>query len=81
LTPHERSRGYVYVSKDAAVNEILDVNCFIAEVVGKSFPNRRLDVSGRVHIPKTQLDALGDGEVKIKVVSRTLLVITKMTKK
>ncbi len=78
LTPHEWRRGYVYVSQDPTLEEILDTQCFTVVVAGKAIPNRRTDVSGRVHIPPSDLDALGHGDVIIKVNSQRQLVISKV---
>lgn len=75
LTLHELDRGYVYISRDKALIDILNVDDFTVEVDGASFYNKRLDVSGRVHIPKQALKDISDGVVNIKVVSRNLMVI------
>jgi hypothetical protein len=55
------------------MREILDTSRFTVEIAGISFPDKRLDVSGRVHIPKRGFDALNYKEINIRVVSRTLI--------
>ena len=80
LTRHEFSRGYIYISKDKTLSDILDVENFTAEVIGVPFHNRRIDVSGRLHIPPKNLLSTVHGTVKIQVVSRSLVVISHIDK-
>ena len=75
LTPHEWRRGYVYATQDPSIEQILDGQCFTVVVAGKAIPNRRIDVSGRVHIPGPDLAALGHGDVVIMVDSERRLII------
>ncbi len=77
LTQHELIRGYVFVSKDKDLNEVLNTSSFILKLGEKSFPNRRIDVSGRVHVLRTELSAFSDGYVSIRIVSQDVLSISK----
>ena len=75
LTRHEIARGYVYVSQDKGLGIALDA-WFSVEVNGKVFDDKRIDVSGRVHIPRAFLEALGDSPVTIKIITRRQLRIS-----
>lgn len=75
LTRHEIARGYVYVSKDMGLGVALDA-LFSVDVNGRVFENRRVDVSGRVHIPRAFLEALGSSPVTIRIVTRRRLSIS-----
>lgn len=59
LTPHELKRGYVFVSNDKHLSEILDVRAFDVDITGQTFRGRRLDVSGRFHVPRRVLQDIG----------------------
>lgn len=77
LTPHEIVRGYVYVSKDKHLSDLLDVGSFTVEIAKQTLKDKRLDVSGRVHVPRGILESIGlKQHVTIKVVSKTKLTIT-----
>ena len=76
LTPHEIARGYVYVSQDKHLSDLLDIDNFTVEIAKQTIKNKRLDVSGRVHVPRVILEAIGIKQhVTIKVVSKTKLAI------
>ena len=76
LTPHELARGYVFISNDRHLDEVLDTHNFSIEVEGLSFPSRRLDVSGRVHIPRQYLENIGmENNIGITLVSKNKLRI------
>jgi hypothetical protein len=59
LTPHELNRGYVFISKDKALTEILDINNFDVQIGKEVIRSRKIDVSGRVHIPRKFLANIG----------------------
>ncbi len=76
LTPHELARGYVFISNDRHLDEVLDTRNFSVEVEGCSFPSRKLDVSGRFHIPRQYLEKIGkDNDVSITLISKNKLQI------
>jgi hypothetical protein len=76
LTPHELARGYVFISNDKHIDEILDTRNFSVEVEGLSIPSRRLDVSGRVHIPRQYLEKIGiQNNIGITLASKNKLKI------
>jgi hypothetical protein len=62
LTPHELRRGYVFVSNDRRLAEVLEANDFEVEIAGQTFPRRRLDVSGRFHVPRKVLENIGTSQ-------------------
>lgn len=77
LTRHEVARGYVYVSTDKKIGEVLDVSSFSVDLNGTVLTNRRLDVSGRVHVPKRLLECIGlEKPVTVRLVSNDLIEIT-----
>lgn len=77
LTRHEIARGYIYVSRDKHLNDLLNIENFTVEIAKQTITDKRLDVSGRVHIPRTILEAIGlKQHITIKVASKTKLAIT-----
>ena len=76
LTPHELKRGYVFVSNDERLAEVLDTKDFEAKIEGQSFPKRRLDVSGRFHAPRKVLENLGTAQkLRFSLASKQMLKI------
>ena len=76
LTPHEVARGYVYVTQDSKLPEILETNCFEVEIDGQVYPQRRIDVSGRVFVSQIHLKKIGtSNDVRIIILSRKRLGI------
>jgi len=71
----------MYVSRDIKVKTILNVACFDVRLDGKTLPNKRLDASGRVFLPKTLLSSFGNERMTAKVVAPTLLVIDRAYQK
>ena len=53
LTLHEIARGYIYVSQDRKLKEILDTTEFTVRIGNTKLENKRIDVSGRVHVPRS----------------------------
>ena len=77
LTPHEVKRGYIFISKNRALSKVLDVNDFEVEIAGRLYPSRKIDVSGRVHIPRTFLETIGAiQKLRIELVSRKRVTMT-----
>ena len=76
LTRHELNRGYVYVTQDRELPEILNVKNFAVEIDGTLIEGRRISVSGRVHVKKGILGGIGTSSpVTIRVVSQRMLEI------
>lgn len=76
LTPHELDRGYVFVSKDKHLVEVLEIKGFEVELNGETFPNRRLDVSGRFSVPRRVLQAIGAShDLRFTLASRRKLIM------
>jgi len=74
LTPHEVKRGYVFISNDKNLPTILETSDFKVEIGGRSFFSRRLDVSGRFHVPRRALESIGTGQkLRFSLVSRQTL--------
>jgi len=61
LTPSESRRGYLFISKDKAFSELIDVNRFEIDVEDCILPNRSLDSHGRVYLGLTLTQDLGSG--------------------
>lgn len=78
LTAHEFARGYVFISLDRDLNDILNVDDFTATVDGVDFPGRRISSSGRVAIPRSFLNGRPrlKRTVRIELRSRQHLVIS-----
>ena len=76
LTRHEIARGYVYVSQDRDLSDVLDVNNFTVIFDDTVVSNRRIDVSGRVHISRRLLTKVGLGRpITIRLTSKKYLEI------
>lgn len=76
LAPHELKRGYIFVSSDKHLAEVLDTENFAAEIEGQTFPKRRLDVSGRFHVPRKVLEDIGTSQsLRFSLASRRNLKI------
>lgn len=74
LTPHELNRGYVFVSNDKRLTEVLDTKDFEVDVEGQTFTKRRLDVSGRFHVPRKILENIGTAQrLRFSLASRQRL--------
>lgn len=71
LTPHELKRGYIFISNDKHLSEVLDIENFEVEIAGRLYSSRRIDVSGRVHIPLVFLRTIGaEQKIQIDLVSQ-----------
>jgi len=76
LAPHEVKRGYVFISLDKNLPTILETSNFEVEIGGGTFCSRRLDVSGRVHVPLRILESIGTAQkLRFSLVSRQTLRI------
>lgn len=80
LTPHEIRRGYIFVSNDKQLGQVLDTEGFEAEIAGQAFPNRRLDVSGRFHVPRRVLEHIGTSQrLRFNLAAKQRLKIERVT--
>ena len=71
LYPHEIIRGYIFISKDKLLPMILDTNDFKVTIRNQVYFSRRIDVSGRVHIPRLLLRTIGTQQLlRIMLISR-----------
>ena len=71
LTPHEIKSGYVFISLDKHLSDILDVTDFEVHIFGRVFESRRIDVSGRVSISAILLKDIGPRRsLRIKRITR-----------
>lgn len=76
LAPHEVKRGYIFISNDKNLPTILETSDFKVEVGGEPFSSRRLDVSGRVHVPRKVLESIGTVQkLRFSLASRQTLRI------
>jgi hypothetical protein len=76
LTPHELARGYLYISQDKHLREILDVDDFEVAMGGEVCSRRAIDSYGRVQIPVRLLRDIGTArKADIVLVSRKRLNI------
>jgi len=76
LSPHELARGYVYISMDKNLDDILDTNDFEVEIAGEVCSCRKIGSYGRVQIPIRLLKHIGTtGNMRIKLISRKRLSI------
>ena len=79
LTPHELNRGYVLVSNDKHLAEVLDIKNFEVEIKGQTFLKRRLDVSGRFHVPCRVLEDIGTSQrLRFRLASKQKLKIERV---
>lgn len=76
LTIHEFNRGYVFVSMDIHLPEVLHVGNFDVDFNGTIVAKRRIDVSGRVHVSRKLLRTVDEAQtMNIKIVSKNRLEI------
>lgn len=77
LSPSEVKRGYVYISKEPQINEILCTNDFELKIADRIIVSRRIDRYGRIQVPCTILRELGTNQpLHFVVVSKNRLEIT-----
>jgi hypothetical protein len=77
LTPSELKRGYVFISNDTSLSDILDTQNFDVEIQGKVLPNRRIDGSGRILVPRDLLRGPKPEQLwSFQLTSRTKLKLT-----
>ena len=68
LNKSELARGYVFITNDKRVEELFDLNNFEIDFDRHRFEGKRLDVSGRVHLPRSLLEAVGtDTKLRFQV--------------
>lgn len=77
ISPSELVRGYVFVSADKGISEHFRSNDFELDYNGHIMSGRRLDSSGRVHIPKSFIAELAaPKKVLVKIESQWKLTIS-----
>ncbi|GEM_PF-6426515 len=77
LAASEIERGYVYVSSHPALPNVLNTKDFTLELNGREFHSRKINVSGRVSIPREFLRAIGPSSlVRINIASKTRLILS-----
>lgn len=71
LTPSEIERGYMYLSTDKRLSDVLDTERFDLDFCGKLFVNRRIDKWGRFQASTTAIRAVpSDARVSISIADR-----------
>lgn len=74
LSPSEAERGYIYLSTDKRLREVLDTECFHLDFCGKRFANRRIDKWGRLQASTTAIRAVpSHARVSISIVDRSMV--------
>lgn len=74
LTNSERKRGYVFISNDKLLPDILDTQNFEVEIEGQILPNRHIDKSGRIFVSRNILRKIKPEALwSFKLISRTRL--------
>ncbi len=77
LMRHEVNRGYLFVSLNKKLPEFLNVNNFVLEIGRFRLLNRRIDVSGRVHVGRKILSSFSVGsDLIIQIHNAGQLIIT-----
>lgn len=77
LTKHEFARGYIFLTRDVNLNDVLDVDDFTVEVDGERFPHRHVGKWGRFGVPRRFLRERfsSHDRVRLQLRSRKLLVM------
>jgi len=76
LTRYEAQRGYIYLTRDRRLSEVLDTERFDLDFCGKLFPNRRIDKWGRFQASTTAIRAVPSGaRVSISIADRRMVRI------
>jgi len=74
LTPYEAQRGYVFLTRDRKLGEVLDKDCFELDFCGRLFADRRIDKFGRFQVPRAVVQGVpSDAVVAIEIVNRGLI--------
>ena len=63
LTESEIARGYVYITRVRCLRKLFNPASFGIDFMGERFPDKRLDVSGRVHLPRALLRSVGTDSI------------------
>lgn len=76
LSPSEVKRGYVYISREQQLHEILCTNDLELKIADKLIASRKIDRYGRIQVPCSILRELGTNQpLHFVVVSRNRLEI------
>lgn len=73
LTSSEISRGYLFITKDKAVQKILGKD-FLVKIKNNDFENQNLDNSGRISIGKMCTQKLKNQEITISLEGSKIIV-------
>jgi hypothetical protein len=76
LNKAELTRGYIFLTRDLAIEEILRVSDFDVKIIGKTLNNRKLDKYGRFMVPRKLMENMnGQQHYKFSVLSKKILEI------
>lgn len=73
LTASEVSRGYLFISKDKAVQKLLGKN-FSVKICSEILEKQNIDGSGRIIIGKTYISKLKNREFKIILETEKIII-------
>lgn len=77
LNVHELKRGYVFLTLDPSLEEILNTRSFDVIVDGQRISERSLDAYGRFWLPRQIMERIGKRTVNFLIESRILRITTK----
>jgi len=75
ITRSEASRGYLFVSSDHLLEQVLDVHDFVLRFGSYDLPHRRIDSCGRVQVSKKVFHYRPGTRVEMKLMNRRTLVV------
>ena len=76
LTKSEVKRGYLFISVDRSLKELINTDNFTLEIDGKELESRKIDKYGRVQIPRNTLREIGlEKEIIIEIASKDKMQI------
>jgi hypothetical protein len=77
LNVHELARGYVFLTRDPSLEEILNTRSFDVVVDGQRISDRSLDAYGRFWLPRQIMKNIGRRTANFLIESRVLRISTK----
>lgn len=77
LTHSELKRGYVFISNDKSLPDVLDTQNFEVDIEGQVLPKRHIDGSGRILVSRDLLKGTKPEHLwSFQLASRTRLKLT-----
>ena len=77
LNIHEIARGYIFLTRDPSLTDILRLDNFDVILDGTRIKDRSIDAYGRSWLPRETLKVMGRKTIHFQVKANSLLISTK----